>query len=70
MDPELRDFILFCVNRRGTTWPTLYDEMARVAGQRLFNGLGRDELGKLGLSLALDRLEKTRELVKQAINHA
>jgi hypothetical protein len=65
LDSQLRDFILFCVERRGTEWPALYDEMARVAGQRLFRGLGRAELKQLGLSLALDSLDKTLELVKQ-----
>jgi hypothetical protein len=65
--PELRDFILFCAERRGADWPVLYDEMASVAGQRLFRGLGRTELKQLGLSLALDSLDETLELVKQAI---
>ena len=65
--PELRDFILFCVNRRGADWPVLYDEMACVAGQRLFKGLGRAELKQMGLSLALDSLDETLELVKQVI---
>ena len=67
LDPQLRDFILFCVGRRGAEWPVLYDEMAWVAGQRLFNGLGRTELEQLGLSLALDSLDETLELVNQAI---
>jgi hypothetical protein len=67
IDPQLRDFILFCVDRRGADWPALYDEMAGVAGQRLFRGLGRTELKQLGLSLALDSLDKTLEQVKQAI---
>jgi hypothetical protein len=67
LDPELRDFILFCVERRGADWPALYDEMAGVAGQRLFRGLGRTELKQLGLSLALDSLDKTLEQVKQAM---
>lgn len=67
LDPQLRDFILFCVEQQGKDWPALYDEMARVAGQRLFRGLGRTELKQLGLSLALDSLDETIELVKQAI---
>ena len=67
IDPQLRDFILFCVDRRGADWPALYDEMAGVAGQRLFRGLGRTELKQLGLSLALDSLDKTLEQVKQAV---
>ena len=64
LTPELRDFILFCVERRGADWPILYDEMALVAGQRLFKGLGRDELEQLGLSLALDSIDRTLELVR------
>ncbi len=67
LDPQLRDFILFCVDRRGAEWPVLYDEMAWVAGQRLFQGLGRAELEQLGLSLALNRLDETLELVNEAI---
>ena len=65
--PELRDFILFCADRRGAEWPVLYDEMALVAGQRLFKGLGRIELEQLGLSLALDSLDRTLELVRQVM---
>jgi hypothetical protein len=67
LNPQLRDFILFCVERRGADWPALYDEMAMVAGQHMFNGLGRTELKELGLSLAIDSLDETIELVKQAI---
>jgi hypothetical protein len=66
--PELRDFILFCADRRGADWPVLYDEMALVAGQRLFNGLGRAELEQMGLSLALDSLDRTLEMVRQVVD--
>ncbi len=65
VNPLIKDFILFCIERRGMEWPALYDEMARVAAQRLFRGLGIAELRGLGLSLALDSLDKTFELVKQ-----
>jgi hypothetical protein len=68
LTPELRDFILFCVDRRGADWPVLYDEMALVAGQRLFKGLGRVELEQLGLSLALDSLDRTLELVRRVVS--
>jgi hypothetical protein len=67
LDPQIRDFILLCIDRRGADWPAIYDEMAGVAGQRLFRGLGRTELKQLGLSLALDSLDETIELVKQAV---
>jgi hypothetical protein len=65
--PELRDFILFCAQRRGADWPLLYDEMALVAGQRLFNGLGRAELEQMGLSLSLSNVERTLDLVRRAM---
>lgn len=68
LTPELRDFILFCVDRRGADWPVLYDEMALVAGQRLFKGLGRVELEQLGLSLALDSLDRTLEMVRRVVS--
>jgi hypothetical protein len=66
--PELRDFILFCAERRGADWPIIYDEMALVAGQRLYKGLGRDELEQMGLSLALDSLDRTLELVRRVVS--
>jgi len=67
LEPQLRDFILFCVERRGNNWPALYDEMAMVAGQHLFRGLGHAELKQLGLSLAVDHLDETIQLVKRAV---
>lgn len=64
--PQLRDFILFCTQRRGAVWPAIYDEMTRVAGQRLFCGLGLPELKQMGLSFSLSNMDKTIQLVKQA----
>ena len=65
LEPKLRDFILFCIERRGAEWPALYDEMARVAGQRLFNGMGYEELKELGLSLRVSGLDRTLRMVHQ-----
>ena len=67
MNPQLRDFILFCAERRCPDWPQLYDEMVTVAGQRLFQGLGYAELKQLGLSLCINSLDKTLLQVKQAL---
>jgi len=67
LNPQVRDFILFCVERRGKEWPALYDEMAMVAGEGLFRGLGHAELRQLGLSLALARLDETIDLINQAV---
>jgi len=63
VDPVVRDFILFCVQRQGNKWPALYDEMCRVAGRRLFKGLGYADLRKLGLSLSLTSIEDTIRMV-------
>jgi len=63
VDPVVRDFILFCVQRQGKEWPALYDEMCWVAGRRLFRGLGYTDLRKLGLSLSLGSIEDTIRIV-------
>jgi len=63
VDPIVRDFILFCLQRQGKGWPALYDEMCRVAGRRLFRGLGYTELRKLGLSFSLTSIDDTIRMV-------
>lgn len=65
VNPQLREFILFCIERRGKKWPALYDEMARVAGQRLFKGLGYSELRQIGLSLAASNIDNLIRFVDQ-----
>jgi len=65
ISPQLRDFIVFCVQRRSPEWPAIYDEMTRVAGRKLFQGLGSQELKQLGLSFSLSNVDKTIQLVKQ-----
>ncbi|MFQ5826101.1 MAG: hypothetical protein ACE5IA_01980 [Dehalococcoidia bacterium] len=65
--PEVSEFILFCLGRRGNEWPGLYDEMCRVACRRLFKGLGYPDLNKLGFSLALGNLERTIGMVDAVI---
>jgi hypothetical protein len=67
LDPQLRDFILFCVDRNGNEWPSLYSEMVNVSNQRIFRGLGYSELQKMGLSLALSRIDELRQQIKQAM---
>jgi hypothetical protein len=66
LDPQLRDFILFCVERNSNEWPSLYSEMANVSSQRLFRGLSYSELQKMGLSLALSHIDELRQQIKQA----
>jgi len=67
VNAQIREFILFCVERRGKNWPALYDEMARVAGQRLFKGLSYTELRQLGLSLAASNIDNLIRFVDQII---
>ena len=59
------DFILFCFERRGVGWPSLYDEMCFVAGNRLYRGLGYEELREAGLDFTLGGLGKTSRLVNE-----
>ena len=67
VNPEARDFVIFCIQRHGKEWPALYDEMCWVAGHRLFRGLGYTELTKLGLSFSLANIEDTIRLVDTVI---
>jgi hypothetical protein len=63
VNPVIRDFILFCVQRQGKAWPALYDEMCWVAGRRLFQGLSYADLRTLGLSFSLANIEDTISMV-------
>lgn len=67
LNPLARDFILFCAGRCRGQWPALYDEMCWVAGRRLFRDMGYTELGKIGLSLGLQDLDKTFSMVEELI---
>jgi len=68
LDPLLREFILFCVERRGAKWPALYDEMAVVANQRLFKGMSYPELKKMGFSLAASNVGTLIRFVDQVVS--
>ena len=65
VDAKLEDFIRFCIKRCGSSWPAIYDEMVNVAGQRIFNGLGHDELKQMGLPLTMSNLDKIMQLIEQ-----
>ena len=68
INPQLVEFIRFCVKRNGTEWPSIYHEMARVSGERLFKGMDYNELKNLGLSLAASNLDKLRWQIEQVID--
>jgi len=68
-DPLAREFILFCVHRRGMEWPVLYDEMCWVAGRRLFRDIGYAELNKMGISFGLNDIEDTIRMADIVISH-
>jgi hypothetical protein len=44
--------------------------MCRVAGRHLFQGMGYQELGRLGLSFSLDNIEDTISMVDSVISQA
>ena len=61
------DFISFCLSRRAVDWPFLYDEMCYVASNKLYRGLGYEELREVGLDLALSGLVKTSRIANEVI---
>jgi hypothetical protein len=61
------DFISFCLSRRAVDWPFLYDEMCYVASNRLYRGLGYEELREVGLDLALTGLVKTSRIANEVV---
>jgi hypothetical protein len=61
------DFISFCLSRRAVDWPFLYDEMCFVASNRLYRGLGYEELREVGLDLALSGLVKTSRIANEVV---
>ena len=63
IDPRLAGFILYCARDR-RDWPRLYDEMCRVAGRGLYQGLHYRDLRRLGLSLGLHHMDNTIQLVE------
>lgn len=65
--PQVAGFILYCT-REKKKWPALYDEMCRVAGEGLYQGLHHRDLRKLGLSFGLNRLEETIGMIEKVTN--
>jgi hypothetical protein len=63
VNPVVRDFILFCIQRQGKEWPVLYDEMCWMAGRRLLLRLSYADLRKLGLSFSLTNIADTIRMV-------
>jgi hypothetical protein len=64
------DFISFCLSRRAVDWPFLYDEMCFVASNKLYRGLGYEELREVGLDLALSGLVKTSRIANEVVRQA
>ena len=65
--PVAIDFISFCFSRRAREWPYLYDEMCYVASNKLYRGLGYEELREVGLDLALSGLVKTSRIANEVV---
>jgi hypothetical protein len=63
LDPKVIGFILYCT-RQKKQWPDLYDEMCRVAGQGLYQGLHHRDLRKMGLSFSLRHLGETIQMIE------
>jgi len=67
INPHIVGFILYC-SREQRQWPDLYDEMCRVAGQGLYQGLRHRDLRRLGFSLSLNRLNSTIQMIEAVTN--
>jgi hypothetical protein len=61
------DFISFCLSRRAVDWPFIYDEMCYVASNKLYRGLGYQELREVGLDLALSGLVQTSRIANEVV---
>ena len=59
------EFIAFCFRRRSVEWPQIYDEMCYVAGNRLYKGLGYEELKEAGLDFTLSGLARTSRVTAE-----
>jgi hypothetical protein len=59
------DFISFCFARRSVEWPFLYDEMCHVASNKLYRGIGYEELREVGLDLTLGGLVRTSRIANE-----
>jgi hypothetical protein len=67
INPQVIGFILYCT-RQKNEWPDLYDEMCRVAGQGLYQGLHHKDLRNLGFSLSLNRIENAVQTIEVVTN--
>jgi hypothetical protein len=67
INPQVIGFILYCT-RQKSEWPDLYDEMCRVAGQGLYQGLHHKDLRNLGFSLSLNRIENAVQTIEVVTN--
>ena len=59
------DFISFCLERRAVEWPFLYDEMCYVASNKLYRGLGYEELREVGIDLTLGGMVRTSRIANE-----
>ena len=67
LSSEAADFVRFCYRRRRMGWPDLYDEMCAVAGRRLYEGWGFEDLAEHGIGFGLAHLPALAELVGRVI---
>ncbi|OLC52082.1 MAG: hypothetical protein AUH85_17810 [Chloroflexi bacterium 13_1_40CM_4_68_4] len=66
-ESTLRDFVVFCLDRRAVSWPSLYDEMCYVAGHRLFRDMGYEDLREAGLDFTLGGSQAMARLARDVI---
>jgi hypothetical protein len=65
--PEAEAFVRFCYQRRRVGWPELYDEMCAVATRGLYQGMGKDALGDIGVGFSLFETPRLAQLVARVV---
>jgi hypothetical protein len=60
-------FVRFCYRRRRVGWPELYDEMCAVAGRRLYEGWGPEELDGEGIGFGLAEMPSLAVFVRSIL---
>jgi hypothetical protein len=66
-DAEAEAFVRFCYRRRAVAWPELYDEMCAVAAREEYQGLGYEQLARLGIGFALSSLPRLAQVANRVI---
>ncbi len=66
--PEALEFVRFCYQRSGVTWPELYDEMCATAARGTYRGLDYEALATFGISFALTEMPRLAAMTHRIVS--